>query len=277
MIGFSVYIILITGYGVLQYYKKVPKFSLSISNSMLFKLAFALGQLLGLFAQQTSIFSEWFEDLTSVLLRYSMPFEVNPACLAITNQLKSRNLGFLVGWINFLIFGLCISVLLTVHRIDWIRRKSKPSRFMTIQHFAAILCVSAAVPLLSSFIDFDEIGASIGAFHARNFFAVLKLQSFQNMVANLISALVMLADFYFLIGYACRMYRAEVKKESSRSRESGTESEDEKAWRQVDRLVPFFAGFANQVREQADAAIWKFESTHPFANSSPSAVHPRVQ
>ena len=115
------------------------------------------GQLLGLFSQQSANFSWWFKELTKILLRYSMPFDMNPGCLALAVELKDRNLGFLIGWISFLFFWLFITLLLNVHRVKWIRRNVDPSRFEAVQNIASILCSNAIVILQPTFFDFVEV------------------------------------------------------------------------------------------------------------------------
>ena len=151
-------------YFVLLYFKCAPDTRFTIFNMIRLKVVSALCQMVALFALQSPIFSNWFKGLANLLLTISMPLEANPACLKLTKWLKRQNLGFLAGWISFFSFWIFIFILLNAHRVPLIRRRSKPSAFVTLQKFASLLCSSAVVVITPIFIDFDEIGGNAERF-----------------------------------------------------------------------------------------------------------------
>ena len=68
-----------------------------------------------------------------------------------------------------------------------------------------------------------------------------------------VSLFAMMAFFYFLIGFGGRTYHREMKILFDKQEEVSVDSSEtdgvKEAWRRVDRLVPFFACFAHQVRK----------------------------
>jgi len=256
LIGLSGIIAAVLLYYGFRYFSLVREFDLSIYNVMRAKVICTLGQLLGLFSQQSANFSWWFKELTKILLRYSMPFDMNPGCLALAVELNDRNLGFLTGWISFLFFWLFITLLLNVHRVKWIRRNVDPSRFEAVQNIASILCSNAIVILQPTFFDFVEVAGRMSEMSDQfneywwergegENHSITELY-LTDIILRLASLFVVQCYFYFFIGYGARMFHKEVKNELDTEDEDSADSSIEEAWRQVDRLIPFYAGFAQQ-------------------------------
>ena len=129
-----------------------------------------------------------------------MPFVFNPVCLQFMKDLKAQGYSFLRGYVVLFVFMLLLLILLQIQRLPIVRKNSKPSTFESLQKIASILVISAPVVVGPAFVDFDELGDSLGknAWTSTGFSAYSKIRT---RCRHFLEGQLPLREWYTILGF----------------------------------------------------------------------------